>query len=72
MIVREIKKDPVMILTCFDFFNDYDDTRKYLEAETKYEPDKEKVMKLIDILNKLKDGHDKWLFKRQQKWLKGE
>ncbi len=61
-----------MILTCFDFFNDYEDTKRYLESEIKFEEDKEKVAELTDILNKLMDGHDKWLFKRQQKWLKGE
>lgn len=32
MIVREIRDNPDLILSTFDYFNDYNDTRKYCEC----------------------------------------
>ena len=50
MIVREIKKDPFKVLACFDWFNDYKDTRSWCV-----------MMELPDLIAKLDEGYKIWM-----------
>ena len=51
MIIREIEKDE-SLLENFDYFNDYGDTRRWLEYRGK-----------LELIVKLDRGHTEWLEK---------
>lgn len=59
MIIREIAQDPERFLNQtedFDWFNDYKDTRRYLEATGR-----------TDLIERLDAGHETWLKKERAK-----
>lgn len=59
MIVREIKENPDKILSSFDWFNDYDDTRNYCMRISR-----------PDLVTRLEDGFKVWMKKQSEDFLK--
>ena len=59
MIVREIIKDCDKIINEFDWFNDYDDTLRYVRSQSHF-----------DIVDRLEKGFELYLKKRNAEILK--
>lgn len=59
MIVREIKDNPDQVLSNFDWFNDYKDTRSYAVYSG-----------LDEIVKRLDEGYDNYLIREWAKFNK--